>query len=101
MMIKIDPSIKKMFDKKTKYPLRVISHLWDRRKDIMRKMKLAKEGEIDDFHSYPLNYISKEIYRGMSVDIVDRINEMLWYCVDHNNGKCFTKRELVDLILWD
>lgn len=93
----MDSLLKRMLDRRFKEVSLMADHIWNQRKTLLANQRLAKIGKANDFHNDPEAVLSSKIYSRMSPDIVDKLNEILWECVDQN--KQLNRSDIVNLCM--
>lgn len=92
----------KTFEKRFKQIYEIAKYLLEHGKEMIEKQKKAEENfDEDGFVSFcdcPGDYLPGELYRTMSSDLVDIINEMLCGAV-HSKQKKFTQAEIMNWLL--
>jgi len=92
-----DRVLEKMFrkenEKKLNYHLKILNHFWENWDKLAGKQQDGIDGDYCLFHDAPEAFIPVLLYKGMTSDTVDYLNELLW---DYHNyrrrpGK-FSKR---------
>jgi len=92
-------TLEKMIDRRVKKIKVLLDHIWENRKEILDKQRrsLTFDDEANfhpSFHDAPELYLPHEIYRTLTTDAADKINEMLSAVVEEN-GKLL-KTDLLD-----
>lgn len=91
--------LERMIDVRVTRMKKLLSYVWENRKKLIQQQKAAyKEGNGSTLHEAPWEYLPDQIYRKLTTDDVDKLNEILCDVIELHKGK-LTKSYLIDAFL--